>query len=43
MKKKIQVATVLVTFIPVLMTGSVPNIVKAGIDLDNSLTKIESG
>ncbi len=42
-KKKIQVATALVTFIPVLMTGNVPVIVKAGVDLDKSLASIENG
>lgn len=42
-KKAIQVAAALLTFISVLMTGNVPDIVKAGVTLDKRLTAIEKG
>lgn len=40
-KKSIQVGTALLGFVPVLLAGDVPKIVKAGIALNKSLTAIE--
>jgi hypothetical protein len=42
-KKKIEVAAALLAFLPVLMAGNVPAIVKAGIALDKKLDEIEKG
>lgn len=41
-RKSIQVATALIGFVPVLLTGDVPSIVKAGIALDKRLSAIEA-
>ncbi len=41
-RKSIQVATALLDFVPVLMGGDVPGIVKAGIALDKRLDAIEA-